>query len=386
MNSLKVKDYNQAEQECMAMLPVRVIQAFQPITFREIGYPVHIRRESELFKYVDVMHEQRFENDFQNLFGGGLRVEEFELLKRVTEWICRFSESRFGKKAIARGSVLRALNVMRHIKYVHGDKRPTVFEIGPGCGYLGAMLILEGYPYAGTDISQAFYLYQNHFWNFITDGKVTELAEHGNNTEALAEVSPKSALHIPWWKFFDANFLKKLPSFDIITCNHVLCEMHPESLGYNLRIAHDVLKSNGTFLFEGWGLEKVNLNIESVTSRFHQFGFSLIHNDQLITAFTPSNGDNAHGALVLPRKVTQNNIVLQNEQPVLVKSQRDSFNPGEYTSTHNPVSRSILSGRTEEARPVGIEEVNQFYTDLLGSEDHRSPDEVFWELIGHPKG
>ena len=30
---------------------------------------------------------------------------------------------------------------------------------------------------------------------------------------------------------------------------------------------------------------------------------------------------------------------------------------------------------------VAIEEVNSFYTDLLGSEDHLSPDEKFWTFV-----
>ena len=38
-------------------------------------------------------------------------------------------------------------------------------EIGPGSGYLGALIMQQGWKYYSTEVTQAFYLYQNH--NFL---------------------------------------------------------------------------------------------------------------------------------------------------------------------------------------------------------------------------
>ncbi len=190
MPSLTVAEYDRMEQDAIAELPNRVIEAFQPVTFLQLGYPIRIRRESELFKYIDVMQETRFEHDYLN-FLGGVTLTEFELLQKLTSLVCNFSEVRFQRKGIARSSLIRMINVLRHIRYLSGAEQPRIFEIGPGCGYLGAMLMLLGYPYAATDVTQAFYLYQNHLWDFITDGKVFEGAQQEINS-VLRAIPPGS--------------------------------------------------------------------------------------------------------------------------------------------------------------------------------------------------
>jgi len=138
-NCLSIAEYEHLEQEAIKKFSNRIIEAFQPVTFQELGYPVRITTEADLFKYIDVMHETRFENDFFHLLGN-LTKNEFELLQKVNKLICSFSESKFGIKSIARGSVLRSINLLRHIRYLYGNARPRILEIGPGCGYLGAML------------------------------------------------------------------------------------------------------------------------------------------------------------------------------------------------------------------------------------------------------
>ena len=189
MVSLTVREYERIEQEAMAQTPNRVIEAFQPVTFLQLGYPIRIRSEAELFKYIDVMQETRFENDYSN-FIGGLTAKEFELVQRLTSLVCKFSEERFQRKAIARSSLVRMINVQRHIQYLFGSAHPRVFEIGPGCGYLGALLMLLGYPYAATDVTQAFYLYQNHLWDFISNGQAWEGAEKTISPAMLGNIPP----------------------------------------------------------------------------------------------------------------------------------------------------------------------------------------------------
>jgi hypothetical protein len=370
MASLTVSEYDSKEQDALAELPNRIIEAFQPVLWnKEIGYPTRVNRESALFKYIDVLHELRFESDYLNLLGG-ITQHEFDLLKKLTSLVLNFSESQFHRKAITRSSLIRMINVLRHIKYLFGDERPRVFEIGPGSGYLGAMLLLEGYPYAATDVTQAFYLYQNHLWNFISKGNVFEGAKEKITPDLLGAIPPGSAVHIPWWEFVQLK-PESVPEFDIVTCNHALCEMHLDSLRFTLRMARSFLESQNSlkaFVFEGWGYKQnTKISVGSValaTDMFYRFGFSLVHNDSRLTIFAPSGTKNAIGSC--PWEDLSNSYV-----------------PNYFAAVDNPLCQAVLKGRqeTQSLEKVDIKEVNAFYTELLGSEDHLSPDEHFCKLV-----
>lgn len=55
-NYLSVAGYDRTEQEAIKKLPNRIIEACSPVTFQQIGYPMRITVETDLFKYIDVMH------------------------------------------------------------------------------------------------------------------------------------------------------------------------------------------------------------------------------------------------------------------------------------------------------------------------------------------
>ena len=320
MNRLKpltVVEYNTAEETAISHLPNRIVESyFLPLSFLKTSYPTRVRNESELWKYVDVMHSLRFENDLDDLMGGSLTENEFELLKRLTTLICRFTESKFQEKRIARGSLLRMLNVLRHIKYIFGEDRPRVLEIGPGCGYLGAMLQLDGYPYAATDVCQAFYLYQNHLWNFISDGKVNELAYGNVSNEHFAAPSSGYATHIPWWEFVRLR-PKSAPQFDVVTINHALCELSPDSLGFLLRISKAILRGNKNikaFIFEGWGGQSMRTNA-SLIKEFHRFGYNIVHHDKKITVIVPAGSKNDIDHFSFPKQ-SQSTLAMERNKLV----------------------------------------------------------------------
>ena len=387
---LRLADYDYAEEEARARLPNRVVAAFQPVVFQEIGYPSRVRWEFELIKYVDVMHEMRFEGDFQHLLGG-ITEGEFDLVRRLTTLIARWTGSRFERQALARGSVLRSLNVYRHLRYLFGDQRPRVFEIGPGCGYLGTLLMLEGYPYAATDVSQAFYLYQHWFWNFLSDGKVVELATEDEPTTpaALTSVPQGGAVHVPWWKFAQLEPGMAVP-FDVVVCNHALCEMHPDSLGFTVKMASAFLRASrhhsATFLFEGWGMPRANTHT-AVTERFYRSELVLAHNDLQITAFGLAGTPNAVRAVRLPASTMRQAIRRVHHLLRFAMGKKlwgvGPYHPPVYSTPNNPLSAAIRSGRQtdRDRKTVRLEQVNRFYTQLLGREDHRSPDERFSSLV-----
>ena len=382
---LKVAEYDDAEAEAMATAPIRVIEAFQAAAFNQTGVPIRIRREDELYKYIE-MHYMGFESIFSNILQG-ITSNEYELVQRVTTQLCDFSQSNFGKKAIARGGVLSALNVFRHIGYLFGDACPRVFEIGPGTGYLGAMLMLQGYPYTATDVSQAYYLYQNHIWNSVSDGQVRELAQEGNGDIRWTAPPAGGAIHVPWWQFARLT-PDAVPSFDIVTCNHAIREMQPKSLGFSLRMAREFLKDNQApkaFVFEGWGSGLINSDA-NVTARFYDLGFVLAHNDPFISVFVPKGSPWGKSGLELPRF----NRSLRSQARDLARQIAGSstrlrnagFTPVHYGSPENPASRAITEGReaTKTQTSVGIDEILKFYTEVLGQEDHSSPDERFLRI------
>jgi len=59
MAPLTVGEYDSAEQEAISELPNVIQEAFQPVAFQKVGYPTRISRESELVKYIEVLHYNR---------------------------------------------------------------------------------------------------------------------------------------------------------------------------------------------------------------------------------------------------------------------------------------------------------------------------------------
>ena len=59
-SELSAQEYDAREAMACQALPNRVVEAFRPVTFGSFGYPVHVDDNEELWKYVDVMQENRF--------------------------------------------------------------------------------------------------------------------------------------------------------------------------------------------------------------------------------------------------------------------------------------------------------------------------------------
>jgi len=255
--------------------------------------------------------------------------------------------------------------------------------------------MLEGYPYSATDVAQAFYLYQNHFWNFIAKGKVVDLASPSFVNRAFTEPLSGEIIHIPWWKFANLK-ADSVPQFDIVTANHTLCEMHPNCLGFALYIAQSLLQGRGlkAFMFEGWGLDTEGHSRASVNNQFYKQNFALAHNDSQITVFVPTLGDKKYMLHCLPmnnrykRQVLHlyKNLsffnILKNRRQEKPLFDRSSWEPWEYKSAKNPLSGNIIRGREiiKNNKIISIDQVSRYYTELLGTENHLSPDEHFLKL------
>lgn len=362
---LSVEGYNQREQECADALPCRVVEMVNPITFASEGYPVRVGHERALWRYVDVMHETRFSGDFVSLHDKGLTAQEFDWLKNVASTTCDFSRKAFGRGLTSRGALLRAMSVFRSIVDVAGPAPMRVFEIGPGSGSLGCLFIQNSWGYGATDIAQAFYLLQSRLWDHVSNSRLVETASAATLWEG--EIAPGQPVHFPWWEFF--RFMEgRAPSVDIVTCNHALAEMHPNSLALTLHVARQMLRGNGLklFMFEGWGFEKLNAR-DKVLECFLKAGFSLVHSDNTITIFAPRDNLADKQSPVLPGGQIRPHV--QSAGAVNI--------PG---NTLTPRIQAARSSRKTHLS-VKLDKVDAFYRQLIGSDDLRTADERVLELI-----
>ena len=381
---LTVEQYDTRERAAITELPNRVVEMVQAFVFNHLGYPVRVHADRELWKYAEVMHETRFERDFDWLLGQRISDSEFGLIKRVISAGVDMTRTSFSQTVAPRSALVRALHVHRLIQNLPRTGPLRCFEIGPGSGYLGCLLLMSGCSYAATDIAQGFYLFQSRLWNHVTGGQLNEMAIDGEWDRSMR---PGFATHVPWWEFYRMLY-SPVPEVDIVTCNHALCEMHPNSLAMAIRVAKRMLTGSGVkaFVFEGWGYERL-VSRAYATRQFCDAGFRLIHNDNEATVFVPVDNEYSAPCAKFPRmpNVRWQALVTALRSGLSGTPLAIRYSPPAVHSTTNQLSRSLLDGRRQRATQggqIGIEQVNAFYADILGGTDPRSPDEIFSARIG----
>lgn len=422
---LDVDSYNKAESAAADRYSIRVNQAFFPEMFASVGYPARVERADQLWRYIDVMHETRtFYNMEYLLFG--LTAREFELFKEVTRIVDEHATKNYRRRAHATAALLRALHVLRLIKIATGDKRPAVLEVGPGCGYLAMLLVMEGYPYIGTDVAQAFYLYQSHMLSYVAKDLHEMVVEDGDIL-TLETPRPGTAIHIPWWKWVTLDPEKIKMSAGILTCNHCLCEMHPSSMAYLAAVSSRVLANDpegGRFVFDSWGYDLLH-GEETVLAKFADYGFRLCHNETAVSAMAlaahtkdwpvygstpglsvinislvpPVQRSELVGAINRAPRVKKALLAIINRIPGLkqrlirmiyptavsagVSSAQAGSRIPEFKAA-NPLSQRLTEGRKAIAAEatVKLPEVEAFLTSYFGGIVPQHPDERFFEIIG----
>ena len=237
---LGIQKYKEAENAAQVIVPNKIIEAFSPAHFKRTGYPTDIEDEKSLRNWVDAMHEGGMSWDYENLIGG-VTKEEFELCKEIIYAVAVITKESSGKVAVPRGVFPSAIRVLRLIKYLCPNKNSLIFEVGPGCGYLGALLSLSGYSYASMDITQGFYVYQSRLYSQLFPDRIVELATEDLEFCDLKKSSKPSIFHVPWWKFGVLDFEKITLDVDLVVGVDVLCEMHQYALRYLGRLSKNWL-------------------------------------------------------------------------------------------------------------------------------------------------
>jgi SAM-dependent methyltransferase len=356
---LTVETYGAAERAALVQTPNRIIECCKPITFSEVGYPTQISDDRALIRYVEVMHEVRLPQIAEHL--GDLTKEEGALIESVATTVGEMSDRLYGVKRIPRESLLDALHICRHIKYLYPDQKPSVLEVGPGSGYLGALLLLLDHEYASTDITQAFYLYQNHLLHEFTGGRFLELA--------IADQTPLNpkAFHLPWWVFYlpDGN---PPVSAQVITCNHALCEMHPHARAYVLKIASKQLQQrrDGALVFFSFGSPILHPVRDVIRSAFN-VGLRVAHHDDRITVMVGENHPAADQCFHLTR----------------AEQVTDDFHLPIFVNEKGLINRAIAAGRkmTAEHGTIGLEQVDAILSGALGTKRGKTDDQRFLDFI-----
>lgn len=238
---ITVEAYDAAERVALETVPNRVIEAVQLAAFGTIGYPHRIQTTLAAARYVDALWEHWSDAQIAECLGGGVTADELALIERVAAVIADLTEREYGRRVVPRNSLLAALNVVRHIQAMLAPGS-TVFEVGPGSGYVGALLLALGYRYTATDASQAFYVWQSALFNEIS------------------EKLGGAFVHVPWWDYMREHFIADA---GLVTCNHALCEMHPAALA---RLAELVSLVNVPLLVCGWGSAVVRNPIDARTA------------------------------------------------------------------------------------------------------------------------
>lgn len=280
---LSVKEYNDCEKNPLKDLCNRSIQSFMPVTFSQLNYPTSVFEEAELIRYVDVMQETTaklyYSEDFK------YTQDEVLLFKRVCDKVEELTLNEFGKK-IKPWLGLAAIPMFRIIEAIKKyflRKDMSVFEIGPGSGYLGAFLISSGYPYTSMDNTQAFYLWQNRLYHYLAGEEFNDLV--------FDKPIIKTVNHIPWWKYCNLYKNNELRA-DVIICDHALCEIEKIGLKYILETSKKMLSDSEVqmFIYSSPGKRHIS-SVNELHNAFLSAGFVLINLHKGFIAYTPKNSE-----------------------------------------------------------------------------------------------
>jgi hypothetical protein len=260
---LSVKEYDEAEQEARIGLSFAEIMAFAPRTFQALGFPDRVRDERELVRYADWNRDTGNQEYFwpDHFFAGpAVRTvythDEAEAMNRVRDQAVEVTR-KLGRTVRPLCGPFAQLGLFRILmtigKACGGPLR--VFEVGPGTGYLGAMLWNEEWTYGFTDNAQALFLWQSLF---------------------LRNAGLPRLKGVPWWQFVRGEHL---PAADVVVSNTNLAEMTGDAMRITLLNARRMLQGSslGFFLFTNIGAPMHGIH-DNIHNELLRQGFRLIFN------------------------------------------------------------------------------------------------------------
>jgi hypothetical protein len=279
---LTIERYDSAEARAHVELSIPHLMAFRPVAFESVGWPTRISDERELLRYVD----HNFEAEVPALYKPGAEFEpigyrnaftldEQALIAAISDQVAEMTEHSFGRRTRPMTNLLvqtGPFRVMQQLATTLKRKQLNVFEVGPGAGYLGAMLAHAGHRYLSYDVVQSLYLWQSRLLQAMAGPDFVEVAGL-DESEAERAVLETRVVHLPWWtyvKMLDGTHVRA----DVIYSNSNLSEMTHVALRHVLLISRQMLvdSPNGVFCFFSKGMPSQTPH-DQLDEVFRQHGF-----------------------------------------------------------------------------------------------------------------
>lgn len=279
---LMVDDYDDAEKRAIVDLSVPHLMAFTPVSYQMVGWPHRIQNQRELARFAD----HNFEAEIAGLFQPGAKFDpvgyrnsfsqdETELIANVRDKVRKFTTDWFGRRVAPISNILVQMGPFRMMEqFKRRFEKPnlSVFEVGPGAGYLGAFLSVTGHRYGSYDIAQSYYLWQSCLMQATGGEDFKEFATI-DGAPTSGAIDQARVAHIPWWHY--ASFLGATPvKADIVYSNSNLSEMSRVSLRMVLQISRMMLQDSdiGVFTFFSKGMPAQTPH-EQMDAEFEMFGY-----------------------------------------------------------------------------------------------------------------
>ncbi|MBU1231060.1 MAG: hypothetical protein KKA55_00750 [Proteobacteria bacterium] len=350
--TLTIQDYDEAQAEAQASCRSNyLLQAAMPVTFTGGSYPVCVREERELVRFICGMNTGRARLYYDEALGGFTRAE-FELLRQAASRTLDLTGKRYGCRQASLGTLIGAVFHLRSIQALFPEGG-TILEAGPGSGLTSALLAQAGYGVMAVDITQGFYLAQNHLFHAF-GLPVAELATDPRPLSAFGSIAPGSVVHVPWWKYMlpSPDFQ---PEIDCVVANGVLAEMAHNGLVYNLQLWRRLFDAAGrpcALFCHCLGAPDPVGGYERLEATRKRLSFVIAYGDARITVYT-----------------TRANAVCDAYRARTAR-------PGN-TDTRTFASDNLFQARLESSRAnlagqprVGFEEVAAAYEGLCGEADN----------------
>jgi hypothetical protein len=304
---LSISDYDGQEAAAKCRVSYVEIMAFAPATLTLMGFPATVTQEQELSRYVDwnnsSSNAQYFEPDH---FVRGPSVQttftprEADLVGQVSDHVATLTSRQYGREMRPISTLLSQFGLFRAIMSLQAcvDRPLVVFEVGPGNGYLGALLIQAGLSYIGFDNAQALYLWQNRLLNECAGADFLEWVA----SEPPPNMASHRVHHLPWWHYLALRHHCPIRA-DVFVSNTNLGEMSHGALLYTARIAQPILYGSpiSAFLFTNIGDAKQN-SLATVEGELARADLGKVCGD-LVQAFVPNGVEPLPALLSLDKAI-----------------------------------------------------------------------------------
>jgi hypothetical protein len=292
-------NYDHFESIGTSLLPIPLLMAYQPVTFNSTSYPTTIKYIEEILKYSDHNCEPETPilyspNSVFKLVGyhNNFTHDEFDLVNTLRQTISESLGQDFGRPIKPLSNLLAQTGPFRVVSSIasqlSSETAISLFEIGPGAGYLGALLAHIDANYYSFDVTQSLYIWQNYLFSKISKNKFKDTFQ---NNKFHPDPSFNN-IHLPWWQY--VNFLENCSlNVDIVYSNSNLGEMSKTALMIALNISKKMLENSkiGLFYYFSTGMTSQNSE-QQISAAFIAAGFKLIFTDPFI-AYIPEDTDPA---------------------------------------------------------------------------------------------